>query len=374
MQQYRVEFFENYLSATSASRKLKYVHHDFANDLAIDDDYIAAQTTVIEILATDKVKAGHLIRILRDDADYFFGLVTNVEPGEYTTKVSFKPFISIFDSDVLFNVLFQWRSDNNPGVTLEETLQTYINAYFVSNSDYLQDYPMTITIPAAGSRTVKWNMNIQPETEDEDYAVIGLYGTLIVRAMKEYGVAITITPNFSTGIIALSIGKVSGTKHIDADLKNVIVKTLKVNDRPTGINKLVVHNSLTFLNPITFYVHPDRSWDTTNSDRITPVSYGIRTVTPDGTYNNAEDDFMYAALSAAYDELSGLEFDNLIELECAPNDPLISPTTMKNGQKVAVHYQGGTYTSILTGKKISLETITLIFGSERISYTKKTSK
>ena len=374
MQQYRVEFFESFISDTTSTRKLKYVFHDFVNDIPIDDDYIAIQTTTIEIKPTDKVKNGHFIRILRDNDDYFFGYVVDAEPGTYTTKISFKPFLAVFDTDILFNVLCQYRSAENPGITLEETLQGYIDAYFATNSDYRQCYPITITIPAAGSRTVKWNMGITSDEEGSSYAVVGLYQTLIVRAMKEYGVAIEVTPNFSTGVIALSIGKVSGTFHIDAGLNNVTVKTFKVNDRPNGINKLIVHNSLTYTNPIIFYVHPDRSWDTIDTDRITPVVYGIRTVTPDGTYEDPDDDFMYAALATAYDELSGLEFDNLIELECAPNDRLISPTTMKNGQKVTVHYKGEAYTSILTGKNVSFEVITLMFGSERITYTKKTSK
>ena len=329
MQQYRVEFFESFISDTTSTRKLKYVFHDFINDLPIDDDYIAIQTTTIEIKPTDKVKNGHFIRILRDNDDYFFGYVVDAEPGTYTTKISFKPFLAVFDTDILFNVLCQYRSAENPGITLEETLQGYIDAYFASNSDYRQCYPMTITIPAAGSRTVMWNMGITSDEEGSSYAVVGLYQTLIVRAMKEYGVAIEVTPNFSTGVIALSIGKVSGTFHIDAGLDNVTVKTFKVNDRP---------------------------------------------VTPDGTYEDPDDDFMYAALATAYDELSGLEFDNLIELECAPNDRLISPTTIKNGQKVTIHYKGEAYTSILTGKSVSFEVITLMFGSERITYTKKTSK
>lgn len=374
MQQYRVEFFESFISDVTSTRKLKYVFHDFINDLPIDDDYIAIQTTTTEIRATDKVKNGHFIRVLRDDEDYFFGLVTDVQPGEYTTRVSFKPFLAVFDTDILFNTLRQYRSASNPGTTLEETLQFYIEAYFVSNSDYRQVYPMSVTIPAAANRTAEWNMGIQPETEGGNYATVGLYSTLIVRAMKEYGVAIDVVPNFSTGQIALTIGKVSGTFKIDADLPNITVKTFKVNDRPKGINKLIVYNDLTYSTPIIFYVHSDRSWDTTNSDRITPVSFAIRTVSPDGTYNDPDEDFMYAAMVAAYDELSGLEFDNLIELECAPNDRLISPTTMKNGQKVTIYYKGDAYTSILTGKSVSFENITLMFGSERIAYTKKTSK
>lgn len=386
MQQYRIEFFENYVSSTTSSRGLRFVHNDFANDLTVDDDYIALQTTTIEIRATDKVKAGHLIRILRDDTDYFFGLVADAEPGEYTTRISFKPFLAIFDSNILFDVRTQRAKGTDgtivrTGITLEETLKFYIDGYFVNNDDYKQVYPMSVSIPElVANRTADWNMNIQPESDESNLATIGLYNTLIVRAMKEYGVAITVTPNFSTGQIALEIGKVSGTKHIDADLENVKIKTFKVNDKPNGINKLVIYNTLTYNDPndtpIIYYVHPDRSFNTNDVDRITPVAYEIRTVTPsvDEPFNNLADNFAYEALSTAWEELSGLQFDNLIELEVAPNDPIISPTTMKNGQMVIIHHNGTAYSSILTGKAVSLEVITLMFGSERITYTKKTSK
>ena len=373
MQQYRIEFFENRVSSTPASRKLVYVHHDFANDIEIDDDYIAMQTTTIEIKSTTKVKAGHFIRILRDEKDYFFGFVTDASPGEYTTRIQFKPFLAVFDSDVLFNILSQWRSTTYPGVSLEEALKIYIDGYFVDNSDYRQNLPMNVTIPESGL-TERWNMGIKSDTEGSVWAVVGLYKVLIVRAMKEYGVAIRVTPNFSTGQIGLTIGTVSGLIKIDADLENVVIKTLKVNDRPNSINKLIVHNTYDYTMSKTYYVHSNRTWDDENTNRIVPVSYEIRTVTPDGTYSDPQDDFEFAAISAAYDVLSGLEFDNLIELEVAPNDPIVKPASMKVGQKVSVYHNEDVYTSILTGKSISLEVITLMFGSERIKYTKKTSK
>lgn len=376
MQQYRLEFFESYISTTTSTRRLRYVHSDFANNLTIDDDYIAIQTTMIDIGATNKVKAGQFIRVLKDNVDFFFGLVTDAEPGEYVTKVSFKPFLAIFDSNILFNIYTQYRSSSSSGLSLEETLQTYIDAYFVSNSDYRQDYPIDITI--SSSLTTKWNMNIQPETEGGSWATIGLYSVLIVRALKEYGVAISVTPNLSTGRIELSIRKIDGTLHLDADLDNVTVKTLKVNDRPSGINKLVVYNSLNYGMSLTYLVRSDRTWDRSDlvadEDRIVPVVYDIQTVTPDGTLTDPDDDFELAAIGAAYDMLNGLEWDNLIELEVAPNDPLINPMSIPIGKKIAVHYCGETYTSILTGKAVSYEVITLMFGSERISYTKKTSK
>lgn len=361
MQLYRLEFFE----LAEQTRKMRYVHRDFANDLTIDDDYLAIQSTTIEIGATTKVVAGNLIRILRDDEDYFFGLVTNVDPGEYTTRVTFKPFVAIFDTDILFNIGTQYWSATAPGISLEQTLELYIKSYFYNNGDTLQNYPLDVSI-VSGSVT-PWNMYIRTDDESSVWAIVGLYSTLIVRALKEYGVVLTISPDFNSGVISVTIGKVSGLRRIDADLDNVTVKTLKVTDRPDGVNKLIVYNGANYNDdPVIFYVHPDRSWNDSDEDRITPVCYAIKVVTP-----NDGESFDDAAEIAAYEDLNGSQWDNLIELEMAPNDPLVNPASYKIGQTVTVYSKGTAYTSILTGKSVSLEVITLIFGSERITYTKK---
>lgn len=367
MQQYRVEFFENAMDANN-SHKLAYRHHDFSENLMIDDDYLSVQTTVIEIGATDKVQNGQFIRILRDNDDCFFGIVTDVSPGEYATQVSFKPFIALFETDVLFDTSCQYA--NTEALSLENVLKDYITAYYVSNSDALQNYPIDITVPPMGQspskHTVSWGMNIKSDVENAQRAIIGLYGVLITNALKNFGIAINVVPNFRTGRIELTIGTVDGTRVIDADLDNVDVKTLKVNDRPNGTNKLIVYNTENFNQKVEFYAHTDHTWSLVNEDRIVPVVYDLKTATPEEGVT-----FELAAVQVAYDELSGLTWDNLIELDCAPNDPLVNPTTMQIGQEVTILYADGTYSSILTGKSVTFETVTLTFGSERIKYTKR---
>ena len=368
MQQYRVEFFENVIDG-QGRHKLEYRHHDFSETLTIDDDYLAIQTTIIDLGATDKIKTGQIIRILRDDEDCFLGVVSDASPGEYSSTVSFKPLIALFDSDVLFDTDDQLAHDEEH--SLENTLKKYIEDSFRNNSDSLQNYPIDITVPSHGNHTVNWGMNIKSDVEGAKRAIIGLYGVLIVNALKNFGVAINATANFETGRISLSIGKINGTSLIDADLDNVEVVTLKVNDRPNGVNKLVVYNTENFSNTMTFYAHTDHTWDNSNTDRISPVVRDLKTATPDSEIQDRQLAFQLAALQVAYDELSGLTWDNLIEIKCAPNDPLVNPTRMQIGQEVSLLYKGCTYISILTGKSVSFEDVTLTFGSERIKFTKK---
>ena len=374
MQQYRVEFFENHYSDNPSERRIQYVHHDFCSDITIDDDYIAAQATTLAIGATDKVKTGQFIRILRDEDDYFFGVVSDASPGKYTTTITFKPFVSLFDEPVLFDTLLQYRGRPGTGTALEIVLRDFIDAMHISNDDHLQCYPFSIRLPEDSYLTKEWNMNIQSDTEGMQRAIIGLYSVLLVRAMKEYGIALKAVPDFSEGTIEIIISRLHEANDIDADLDNVTVKTFKVNDRPNGINKLIVYNTENYLDEgaITFYAHrSDRSWGPVDEDRIAPVVYGMRSATPDGTFVDPADDFYYAAWSVAYEEFGNLTWDNLIELDCAPNDPIINPKSIRIGQEVTVYYKDGAYSSIVTGKTLSFETVTLIFGTERIKYTKK---
>ena len=370
MQQYKIEFFD---------RQLNYVFHDFATDLTIDDDYLSIVTNSVVIRPTDLVKAGHFIRISSDDSLInFFGVVSEVSPGEYTTTIRYKPFISLFDEDILFDTTVQGTSDSKPDAsTLENVLKKYITDYYISNDDTYQNIPMVIYTSAIANHTRKWGMNIKSDTEDAHMAIIGLHSVLIVNAMKQYGIAINATPDFTNKRIELTIFRRSGTFNIDGDLDNVTVKTLKVNDRPDGVNKLIVYNTADYTAlPIIFYVHPDRTWDDSNTNRIVPVVRDVKAATPDEEVAAIDPilAFAAAALDIAYNELSGLTWDNLIELECSPNDPIVSPLDMKFGQTITLHYAGGTYESILTGISINMEVVTLTFGSERIKFTKNRKK
>ena len=377
--QYRIEFFSNSIDENDV-HYLEYIHHDFIDDFLIDDDYLAIQTTSVEIRPTEKVNAGHLARVLRNEDTYFFGVVTNVAPTDYTTKVTIAPFISIFDEPILFDSAEQ--AQNTEEYSLENVLAAYIVANYSVNSDALQNYPISIVVPDEGEHTNKWDMNIgvdflREDGEESQKVVTNLYETLIVGALKVYGVAINPTVDFATGQITLTIGTIAGEKMIDADLDNVKVVTLKVNDRPKGVNKLVVYNSEDYsVEPYCFYVHPDRSYDDVDEDRILPVSVNIVTVTPDVAEDEEdeeaiEDAFYEAALEAAYDNLSGLEWDDLIELQCAANDVLVNPMGIKIGQQVTIYYKGNVYSSILTGRTVTRDNVKLIFGSERIQMTKK---
>lgn len=361
MLQYSVDIFD---------RSMVFVGHTIVDNSKIDDDYISAKANGIQFGTIDAdIKNGDFIR-LQNEQTTFFGVIVDVTPGKYITSLQFKPFISIFDELFLFDTKTQGTDANVSHPTLEQTIKRYIDAMYVNNSDTLQNLPLVVSIDPSITQTQNWSLNITPDVKESHYSIIHLYSVLIVNALKKYGVAIEVTPSFRTRKINLKITKNLQTFKIDANLDNVLVKTLKYNDRPTGTNKLVVYNDQDYSQTITFYVYLDRTWGVNNTNRITPVVVESRSVTPDDEFEDPLEGFAAAALDLAYSTLSGLQWDNLIELEAVPSDKNIEPNQMKIGQSVSVWYKGGKYTSILTGKIISTNSVTLLFGSERIEYSK----
>lgn len=362
MRQFNVDIF---------NRSLGFVGHTIVDAGNIDDDYIAAKTNTIEFKTIPSaISNGNFIR-LKNDFTNFFGIITDVSPGKKVTTVHFKPFISIFDELFLFDTKNQSTDANVTHRTLEETIRYYINALYINNEDTLQNLPLSISIDPTIVQTQNWSLNITPDVEGSHFSIIHLYSVLIVNALKKYGVVIHVAPNFSSRTIYLTITKRFQEFKIDANLEDVLVKTLKYNDRPTGTNKLVVYDDQDYSQSITFYVYTDRSWGISNVDRITPVVLETRSVTRDEDFADPVEGFAAAALDLAYSTLSGLQWDNLIELEASPVNKNIEPTQILIGQTVSIWYKGGKYTSILTGKNISPNSITLLFGSERIEYSKR---
>lgn len=357
---YKVDVFD---------RKLNFVFNGLTSIPSIDDDYISPAINSIELPATDLIKSGYFIR-LESELFTFFGLITDASPGENITIVQFRSFISIFDEDFLFDRSLQYSAALSHQ-TLEETMEKYIQELYVTNSDSFQNLPIIVSVDPSITQTERWALGMVAERDDTDFCIGSLYQNMIVTALKKYGVVIDVIPDLSNKVIKLRITKKSGLDRIDADLKNVFLKTLKYKTKNSTTNKLVVYNTDDFSQSITFYVHNDDTWDAEDRDRVTPVIREVRSVTPDAEISDPSTAFASAAVDVAYSTISGSAYDNLIELDSYIGDPIVKPEKIPIGKIVSIWYKGAKYTSILTGRKINNEQITLLFGSERIEYSKR---
>lgn len=361
MQQFNVDVFD---------RSLSYVCNEQTTMNSLDDDYLSPRVNTITISNVDKeVIAGYFIRLQNDDTE-FFGVITDVSPGEYETTIQFSSFISVFSETILFWVGFQGLEAGHAN-PLEGTIAHHIRTYYVTTTDALMYLPLNVYVDPNIVEISQWTLGITRTRDDINFTTLNIYKELIIPALKRYGVSLIVTPDFNRKIIDIKVTRSNKTLNIDGDLDDVTVRTLKYNNRPLGTNKLEVVNNLDPNSKITFYTHPDMTFDTNNTNRITPVAFETRMVVPQ---ENTSASFQESALIEAYNVFSGAAWDNLIELEVAPDNQNILPMEMEIGQKVTLWYKGATYSSILTGKVIEDRNIILLFGSERIEYTKRAKR
>lgn len=361
MQQFNVDIFD---------RSLSYVCNGQTTVNSIDNDYLSPKTNTIAISNVNKeIIAGYFIRLQSDETD-FFGLITDVSPGEFETTIQFSSFITVFNETILFWVGFQGLEAGhvNP---LEGTIADHIRIYYVTTTDRLMYLPLNVYVDPNITEIKQWTLGITRTKEEIDFTTLSIYADLIVPALKRYGVSLIVTPDFNRKMIDIKVTRSSKTLNIDGDLDDVTVRTLKYNNRPLGTNKLEVVNNNNTNTKVTYYVHPNMTFDTSNTNRITPVAFETRMVVP---REDTTASFQEAALEEAYNVFSGAAWDNLIELEVAPDNQNILPMEMEIGQKVTLWYKGATYSSILTGKVIEDHNIILLFGSERIEYTKRAKR
>lgn len=380
MKPYNIEIF---------NRQFELLAHTNVDDIALDYDYLSPDDSELIIRLTgfydtfaaqavipdggglralsipqleglmDEVGVGAYIRMQRDDTD-IFGVITSITTTDdaLLTQLGIRPFpAAIFQTEILFDT-------NNQGtVALETVLANLITSNWISNIDTLQNIPgLSVTTTTS---TVSWGMNLKSNTEGMHHCVIDFYDVLIRRALDEYGIAIQTSVDFKNDNIVLTIGKVSETQTIEADLPNVFERTFLINESSKNTNKLDVYDTTNYTTVITYYKHTDGTYDTTNSDRLYPVVREVQ-----GASAEEGQTFAQAAASAAASVFGEVTYNNLIEITCLYDDELIQPKALKIGTVVSVIHEGVSYASILTGYKLSNNVITLIFGSIRADLTK----
>lgn len=157
---------------------------------------------------------------------------------------------------------------------------------------------------------------------------------------------------------------------IEADLPNIIAREITTtNSSRTAINKLYVVNEKNEDEILTYYLTKDGmvKREPDESERIVPVLF-------DTVYASVEEggDFAETAYEKAKTLITGCE--NLIRITVLKNDNLVEPYDWGVGDAARILKDGKEYRSILTGKRYTDQTITLIFGSIRLELTKRSRK
>lgn len=351
MQPFNVEIFD---------QEFNLIQHYNVGAIDYKYDYLSTMENSVLIAFDENVENGNYIRLF-NDTDSYFGYISAIavnETAQGFSEIKFKPFISLFDANILFDTTLQGSA-----TTLEQMIADYITAYWINNADSDQNI-FGLEVETISS-TSGWGFHITSDQKGLNKAIINFMTSIIRRSLTKYQVGLYAEPDFMNKKIVVKIGvKSAGTFFIEADLPNVVEKSVIVNESTQDMNKLIIYDQADLATNIIYYKHPDGSYDTSDTDRITPVIYSITSVAV------AEGDtFADAAQDAADKQFDVDSYSNLIELTVQNDDQLIMPETLTIGQLVNVATNGTSYGSILTGVERS-DVTKLTFGTIRLDLTK----
>lgn len=351
---YLVEFYDE---------SMNLIHHDqveyeeFTNKF----DYLSLVENDISVSYSEQVQKRCFVRVKNNLYDDLF-IVTSVDSAEDgMMTVYFKSLIALLDISINFDTKTQGNA------SLEGEIAKVIRARYINNSDSYNNIPC-LNAPTTISSTTTWGFNLKADVEGGRYiALNSYYETIVVKALSKYRIVVNFIPNYATRKIDIVVGTVSSIpKIIESELSNILAKNIIIRESSSDVNKLIVYDGASSaISPskITYYLHPDGTFDTRNTNRLSPVIEIVKNVdTSNATL--AEE-----AAAQALDIFGGIQYNNLIELTVLNDDEMINPSDLAIGQLVAVKYQGVNYDSILTGYERS-STTKLIFGTIRIELSK----
>lgn len=317
----------------------------------IDLDYLTFNAFSVTA-PTVSCQKGYFAHITQDSTTVADCIVSDVQPGTGTVSISMRPLQALFDVDVFAS----------PIPDAASWLLQQIQAQFVSNEDTLQNRPVSI------ANTVR---AVYPLTVAEDEDTLNLID-IMAQALTTYGIYVDAHLDFKTKQIVVKIVPPAAQRTFEADLDNVLDKSITLGDSYGSANKMVIRKrvtnqeteEVTYPSQTVFYLHPDGTVDTTDDNRITPVFWTLATLDDSETWDQD-------ALDQAVETLSPQQYDNEITLQYRTEDALVNPEQAQIGTPCTIYTGGLAYTSILTGRSVGPGTVTLTFGAVRISLTKK---
>ena len=245
-----------------------------------EEDYLDPEKSKIELSGNAPIKVNHIIRLYNEDSDYF-GIVNEVkDKDDNTTDVTYTSVEGLFDQEIRINV------DEITG-TYEEYIKACIDGLYVTNTDVSQRLSLSVT---AVTSTNDWDFEYEIENEpneDEEppvheVAFINILDDLIIPAFKIYGIVLYWKFDIPNKVIRIDITKnTDALKTIEVALPNIIDKSITVRKVKKRINKVYIWNKKDFEREAIYYLHSDDTFDTTDTDRVTPVVYKNQTVSTD---------------------------------------------------------------------------------------------
>lgn len=359
MRPYNCEIFD---------RNFNLVQHYNVADISYSFDYLSTVENSVVVTYDENVATGQYVHITNNEDGDYFGRITGVSVDDVAnglSEIRYKPFISLFDAPVMFDT--DWQPGAGAGSTksLEQTIADIISAYWINNTDAVQNVPGLSVVVA--SETPDWGFHITSDVEGLHSAIINFETAIIRRALTKYRVSVEAAVDLNEKSIVVTVGSQAVADFvIEVDLPSVIKKRVLINETSVDTNKLYLYDNNDLSTNVVYYKHADGTISTTDNDRIVPVIFEMQSV----TYNPEEETFLDVAAKTADKFFDVDSYNNLIEATIMRGNDVVRPADLKIGQQVTVVANGYSYQSIYTGYEVK-NTVKLIFGTIRIELTKR---
>lgn len=343
---YQVEIFTDQFEFASAC--------SIDSSQVIDLDYMAFNTFSLTVFPVE-VQKGYLVHITRDGQLVADGIVSDVQPNEKLIDVTIRPLQALFDIEVFYTPV-------SDAITW---IVTNISEQLINNTDSYQNRPIDLTYTVGSSLPLTgYNFNSTANI----LSVIG-------NALKTYGVVTDCWLDLVNKRIKVNVYQQTDEVTLEAGLDNVLERSITIGDSYGSKNKLIIRRTRTTdgvsedLGDYNYYLHSDGSVDDTDADRLYPVFYGLEELDSNADETLAE--WKVKALAKAKEVLTPDKFDNEIVLSYKADDKIARPSELKIGTFTTILFEGKEYSSILAGRRIEDNVITLTFGNVRTELTKK---
>lgn len=203
------------------------------------------------------------IVVIDTEDTHVYGVVTKLEAEEDVITVIYTDIKALFNHEVLI------PADEIKHTSIEAYIKKLLDAAFVNNSDTLQVIPGLTTV----TQTTTYGIFDYNDTT-EVYVVINLLKDLIFPAFNKYLIGLFIDLDIPNKTLTVNIGRRMNynTWTLEADLPNVLDKNIIIRQSNNDTNKLTLVDTADYvMSEYNYYLHPDYTWDTTDSDRILPV-------------------------------------------------------------------------------------------------------
>lgn len=309
-------------------------------------DYLTLERISATVKAID-VKRGDLIHITDfEGRTVYDGIVNLTETEKDTMTINIDPLLSLLNVPAVFSSKDQY---------IEDWIAGMISAKYETNThDPIQDISCSVTAETQTEGII--------QTED---LPINLWD-VCVAAFQQYGITVSAELDLANKQIDFTVGTISGSRIVEADLDNVLDKNIVLDDSTEANLATFLLQDLSARYSAWIGTSDNSlqlvSGDPAQTNRRTPVVEQIEIV---DSLDPTE------LLPKAQEILLPSQYKNLIELAYDIDDALVNPADLIIGEPVTVVHDGSTYPSILSGYEQSDGMMRLIFGVVRIELTKK---